>query len=937
MANINLWDLTKQWDSLDYAQQQAKLKANSKLQWALNSLWLTVKSAPTSTPTSTKQASNNAKVGTWAVAGINTQPTINAGTTQYKSYDYSKDQSINPNIWNTNTAYSTQYSTQNPKYSNTTNRTNTNAQYSTQNPKYAGVSSQNPKYTTPNNQYSTQNPKYTTNTPTATTNTSKNNNGNGSTYVSPSPKQQQRDYQDNSQARMNQIADNLDRYKITNPELFKDYDSFYNFFIDGKGRSADQIKFLDNWYANYKQNEKYNNMTPEEVGSGIANGTVPEDYINTASSTDPDRANAIKTALKDAQDWIANEWYLSELAGLSWFQAWNRKEMLYRDANNDWLDDRLYHEPTEEERKLVDENSELEAERLKLSNAMKDLQSDLTNQYPDADLSTIMLLTSDRWNKIQKSLDTLNVTQTKVQWTLKYLQTEREVMDKAGLNTISELQKNYGIYMEYSPEGIKERTKAEYEATNITLDQADSWDDTDKQMALDRVLQWYYDKYGSIIQRSKWQVINDVIAYAKKNWVTLSEALKKDFIEPLRAKPEFDRISSWQTTPEVTRIGTDSEGNPIYWYYDATTGTFLPADSWVWIWNGKFNKDTGVYNYEESWMKGKWLKNNNPWNIKDTGFWNVLWTDASWFAIFSNPEDWFDALVSKIKNVQSWWSKTYSPNMTLYEFFSKYAPSSDNNNPKAYAESVAKQLWTTATAKVSSVDATSLAAAIAKHDSWYNVSTYWMFRGNWAWNTASTTTSWASYDPNKASAYSQFLNESVTSRQKDIAKQYWMTESQFRAEADAYAEDRDARAMQPVIDAIDYILWLEQLPSKWDRSLSSWDWFGTKFYKTVTDDNISKWASKHNLIYNTVWMDKFLNLKSKGATFWALSDSEREAIYNAATDLDPTLWDDDYREALQNLREQIVVNSHWMLNWYWAAAQARKTNQITDSLYWDLY
>ena len=490
MANINLWDLTKQWDSLDYAQQQAKLKANSKLQWALNSLWLTVKSAPTSTPTSTQQASNNAKVGTWAVAGINTQPTINASTTQYKSYDYSKDQSINPNIWNTNTAYSTQYSTQNPKYSNTTNTTtNTNAQYSTQNPKYAGVSSQNPKYTTWNNQYSTQNPKYTTNTPTTTTNTSKNNNGNGSTYVSPSPKQQQRDYQDNSQARMNQIADNRDRYKITNPELFKDYDSFYNFFIDGKGRSADQIKFLDNWYANYKQNEKYNNMTPEEVGSGIANGTVPEDYINTASSTDPDRANAIKTALKDAQDWIANEWYLSELAGLSWFQAWNRKEMLYRDANNDWLDDRLYHEPTEEERKLVDENSELEAERLKLSNAMKDLQSDLTNQYPDADLSTIMLLTSDRWNKIQKSLDTLNVTQTKVQWTLKYLQTEREVMDKAGKNTIAEIQKNYVIYMEYSPEGIKERTKAEYEATNITLDQADSWDDTDKQMALDRVLQ----------------------------------------------------------------------------------------------------------------------------------------------------------------------------------------------------------------------------------------------------------------------------------------------------------------------------------------------------------------------------------------------------------------------------------------------------------------
>jgi hypothetical protein len=38
--------------------------------------------------------------------------------------------------------------------------------------------------------------------------------------------------------------------------------------------------------------------------------------------------------------------------------------------------------------------------------------------------------------------------------------------------------------------------------------------------------------------------------------------------------------------------------------------------------------------------------------------------------------------------------------MSLYDFFSKYAPSSDNNNPKAYAESVAKQLGTTATATV---------------------------------------------------------------------------------------------------------------------------------------------------------------------------------------------------------------------------------------------
>jgi hypothetical protein len=113
---------------------------------------------------------------------------------------------------------------------------------------------------------------------------------------------------------MDQIADNLDKYTITNPDLFKDYDSFYNFFIAGKGRSEDQIRFLDQYYADYKKNEKYKNLTPEQIGSGIANGSIPEDYISTVAATDPNKAEAIRTALNDSQDTIRNESYLSSLA-----------------------------------------------------------------------------------------------------------------------------------------------------------------------------------------------------------------------------------------------------------------------------------------------------------------------------------------------------------------------------------------------------------------------------------------------------------------------------------------------------------------------------------------------------------------------------------------------------------------------------------------------
>ena len=78
----------------------------------------------------------------------------------------------------------------------------------------------NPKYANANQNQPTQ----PTNKGTTTVKSSSTNR------ATVTPQQQQWDYQDNSQARMDQIADNLDKYTITNPDLFKDYDSFYNFF-----------------------------------------------------------------------------------------------------------------------------------------------------------------------------------------------------------------------------------------------------------------------------------------------------------------------------------------------------------------------------------------------------------------------------------------------------------------------------------------------------------------------------------------------------------------------------------------------------------------------------------------------------------------------------------------------------------------------------------
>jgi hypothetical protein len=63
------------------------------------------------------------------------------------------------------------------------------------------------------------------------------------------------------------------------------------------------------------------------------------------------------------------------------------------------------------------------------------------------------------------------------------MQSERQEMNKAGADSIAQLQKNLWMYYTYSPQWIAELAQAQYWATNITLDQADSWNETQKHMA----------------------------------------------------------------------------------------------------------------------------------------------------------------------------------------------------------------------------------------------------------------------------------------------------------------------------------------------------------------------------------------------------------------------------------------------------------------------
>lgn len=119
-------------------------------------------------------------------------------------------------------------------------------------------------------------------------------------------------------------------------------------------------------------------------------------------------------------------------------------------------------------------------------------------------------------------------------------------------------------------------------------------------------------------------------------------------------------------------------------------------------------------NIQVSIGAGAAVKNNNPGNLRNT--------DGSWQQ-FATPEDGFKALMGYVARAKSGDQKSYNPGQTLYQFFAHYAPSSDNNDPKGYAQDIAKRLGVNPLATIGTLPTFDFARAIALHESGTKIKT----------------------------------------------------------------------------------------------------------------------------------------------------------------------------------------------------------------------
>ena len=779
-------------------------------------------------------------------------------------------------------------------------------------------------------------------------------------------KQAQWDYQDNSQARMNQIADNLNNYKQTMPRLFDDASAFYSFFIDWNNRSQEQIDFLWDYFNKAQKFWKYDNLSPDAIWTWLANGTIPEDYLNNLKATDPQKYQEVMAAKQNREDAIKNESFLNDAATMAWIEWWEsepssiqyaKRNEIWMDEDNNWVDDRREHYASEEEKWYQKQIADLNAANLDIDNTVKHTYDDLVEKYPWATKATLMAMAQDRNSDLLREKENNLVELTRLQGYVWYMQAERQEMNAAGADSIRQLQDNLWMYYDYSPEWIAELTQAKYWATNITLDQADSWNETQKQMALDAAITPIFEQYWDIIQRSPAQVINDTIAYAKKNWIWLRQALEENFMKPLREKPAYQSMQSQMNATWLKRekVGKDANWNDIYWFVDLANKTVSPYWAiWGWVSSAtantytveevSSNRDKRVSamrdianQYDNLWDMAEWIAYNMEWvgwgNLECWQYvndyinavtWNKwqYWNSISQKSALASNKNWDD--------IQVWDAIVFDYNINTPQ----WVLNSPQKEDLLKYWHVGFVTWINPDGSIN-----------MSHTNWWVVqntvvkpwsSFYNSFAGSQHINKSQSLWKW--FNEQLTNEYLAFIEAAwKPADQKKIAEWLWLSVEEMREQSNKYSWQQTADTYFDMLGRINSILSLAEswdLPSFMTRKNAQSEWF---FWgRSTLSPDVSDWKADNDKIVDTLSLDSLINLKWRWATFWALSDSEREAIGRYATALWSPMSDTKYINELKQLRAKLIESSHWYL-WdltsYWQN-QSYTGNQSYDWTAW---
>ena len=385
----------------------------------------------------------------------------------------------------------------------------------------------------------------------------------------------QPDYQDVSAKRQAEIISNLNAYLQSNPWVFADKNLYKDFFDYGK-RAPEQQKRLDTFWKGTEQGKAdstragyLNTLTWSKLANIGANDS---ELLKWTPKYD-ERIQAVKDLNKlDVINWeVKTETPATESTGL---QA---------------ILDAFGLSNAQDTKTLQEQYDEMYQERVSgLADSMNAAKKEVDSYKRDYEWTLRDAKEQFKWSwatdsfirayaakkqeeqlpEYQNAIDNYNNSMTAYNNAVSSVDKEMwYVVQQKSIEAQDFNQKlqALGFYYQYTPQGISALTTAKYQAENPNMDTGTP---AQQQMALNQALTSYYDTYGSIIQRPQAQVVSDVLALAKSKWISVSAALKENFVTPLQAKPQYKAMIA-----KATGAGEISQ---IWDFY------FKKDSNWVW-------------------------------------------------------------------------------------------------------------------------------------------------------------------------------------------------------------------------------------------------------------------------------------------------------------------------------------------------------------------
>lgn len=786
------------------------------------------------------------------------------------------------------------------------------------------------------------------------------------------------DYQDNSDAREQEIVNNLNAYWNTNKSFFTDRATFNSTFHYDE-RNDRQKAILDSFWKgteNYNKATSYTDWKSFNIALNSWNITEaqyagmkdwnPEVFkewqdqlkeeMNLAISnlskitTNYDNAEILQSMVEklwiQPQQWRDIIGWWEEMMDRTW--AWSAmKDATDAREKYNWVADEM----TRITKKYSSSTWGNQSDALvaaRLQKALAPYQQQAQNYYSAWQMantefqtklgtannyaSVIQSQAAEDQRIFQQKLTSLGFAmqvnsyrtpeqQAALQLQTQQIQNNMTLYQQSRLNELSlynQKQLN-DLNLQFQEEQAKLKNKLESELTDLNVS-----DENQLRANLNRALSAYYEQYWDIIKRSQAQVVDDVIAYAKKNNCSIGEALTKNFIEPLQNKPEYrNKInqnywmygsqSLWTIGWNDVVITKNPDWTMNFRYLGNTQANNLsqglanfvldhPVDTkWGQCWSF-------VNDYLEDLWLGRlfWNEYSQKQSLKNTDVatvWSIAIMPSS-----KSPKNWHVAVVTSINNEKwtvtvvesNWWwdEKVHTREVKMSDIYWYYAPSID-------------WWWVT-------------------YSWWYNssrVPAYERYLKDWTYPTDAKLKSMWNWDLQK---WMQLFESEVASYSNEKWVDYYSPEAKkeitnLRKEFNSLPDVKEFRDVQ---NSYNKILTASNWTAAWDMSMIF------AYMKMLDPGSVVREWEFANAQNSAGIPDRIRNAYNNALNWTRLSEKQRDEFLDVAKWIYQS-YVEKYNKLLAEYQWYIV--EWWDPNWIWqfvTIGWTYKTGALQELVKW---